>query len=226
VRWLLRLRRRLPRRAGGGDLVTEGIRDEIAAFIDRVLMTEAWEESGGEVADRIMRMLTEHGWSPRGSEDNRIHEIRAVLDKYERLGAPFATGGLTRIRAILDGAPPAPGDKPWVSDREYEIGNDSAPAPRVWSLGSPLHPGETIREFVQSRTEPGIWYQKQIAERAGITEKHLSQIAQGNVALSAPIAVKIEAATGMSAELLMCLQVRYDIARARVSEAGPEGGQS
>jgi hypothetical protein len=53
------------------------IRDEIAAFVDRVLMTEAWEESGGEVADRIMRILTEHGWSPRVSEDPRIREIRA-----------------------------------------------------------------------------------------------------------------------------------------------------
>jgi hypothetical protein len=42
------------------------------------------------------------------TEDNRIPEIRAVLDKYERLGAPFATGGLTRIRAILDSAPAAP----------------------------------------------------------------------------------------------------------------------
>lgn len=89
--------------------------------------------------------------------------------------------------------------------------------------GDPLHPGETIREFVRARSKDDIWYQKQIAERAGITQKHLSQIVRGNVGLSAPIAVKIEAATGISAELLMFLQVRYDIARARTAAREASG---
>jgi HTH-type transcriptional regulator/antitoxin HigA len=86
----------------------------------------------------------------------------------------------------------------------------------------PLHPGETIREFVKSRIDPKIRFQRQLADRTGITQKHLSQIVKGTVGLTAPIAVKIEAATGMSAELLMCLQARYDVVRARAEreEAG------
>jgi hypothetical protein len=36
------------------------------------------------------------------TEDPRISEIRAVLEKYEVLGAPFARGGLRKIGAILD----------------------------------------------------------------------------------------------------------------------------
>lgn len=102
------------------------IRDEIAAFVDRVLMTEAWEESGGEVADRIMRMLTEHGWSPRSSEDNRVPEIRAVLDDATLTTGPAA---LTRIRDILDSAPPAP--RVFLPDDEWQAAVDRASEERA-----------------------------------------------------------------------------------------------
>lgn len=41
----------------------DDLRDEIAEFVDRVLHHGVWEESGPEVADRIMGMLRERGWA-------------------------------------------------------------------------------------------------------------------------------------------------------------------
>lgn len=40
------------------------LRDDIAEFLDAVLMTEAWEESGEEAADRVLAIVRDAGWGP------------------------------------------------------------------------------------------------------------------------------------------------------------------
>lgn len=43
----------------------EQLRTDIAEYVQRVLMTEAWEETGEEVADRVMSMVKAAGWGPK-----------------------------------------------------------------------------------------------------------------------------------------------------------------
>jgi plasmid maintenance system antidote protein VapI len=60
-----------------------------------------------------------------------------------------------------------------------------------------------------------IRWQRQVAMRAGITQKHLSQIMRGHVALTPAIAVALESAIGVSAEDLMVAEVKYLVASVR-----------
>lgn len=73
----------------------------------------------------------------------------------------------------------------------------------------PPHVGETIREVIAAS---GMIYQRQLALKMGVSEKYLSQLLIGDVPLTSRMALLIEAATGASAELLMCLQVRHEVA--------------
>lgn len=61
--------------------------------------------------------------------------------------------------------------------------------------------------------ELGLTYHKQLALRINVSTKHLCQLLAGKVPLSVPIAVRIEQVTGISAELLMTMQARYDVAK-------------
>lgn len=65
------------------------------------------------------------------------------------------------------------------------------------------------------------WFQKNLAEATGMTEKHVSQLLTGKISLSVPVAVLVERVTGLSADLLMIMQVKHDVARARL-RLGPE----
>lgn len=74
------------------------------------------------------------------------------------------------------------------------------------------HVGETIRDAMR---DARITTQAQFAGRVGVSQKHLSQMLAGRVPLSPAIALEIETVTGVSAYLLMCLQMRHTLAKLR-----------
>lgn len=79
-------------------------------------------------------------------------------------------------------------------------------------LAAPSHPGELIRE----ETLPS--YQLTVSAAAvllQVTRPNLTRLLKGQAALSPEMAVKIEKAFGVSAELLLTMQARYDLARIR-----------
>ncbi|MGW7531831.1 HigA family addiction module antitoxin [Amycolatopsis sp. NPDC054798] len=61
---------------------------------------------------------------------------------------------------------------------------------------TPLHPGEILKEQLDEQRVS----QADLARRVGLSTKHVNQIVQGVVALSPDIAVRLERATGISAE--------------------------
>lgn len=81
---------------------------------------------------------------------------------------------------------------------------------------STQHPGETIRGAIE---ELGLIYDRQFALRIGVSAKHLCQLLAGKVPLSVPIALRIEQVTGIPAELLMRMQIRYDVAQWKLRES-------
>jgi HTH-type transcriptional regulator/antitoxin HigA len=81
----------------------------------------------------------------------------------------------------------------------------------------PVHPGEVIGDEIDAAE--GVRAQRQIALRMGVSEKHLCQLLAGRVRLSAQMALRVEDALGISAELLMVLQVRYDLALLRAGQS-------
>lgn len=70
-----------------------------------------------------------------------------------------------------------------------------------------VHPGVTLKENLEflkiSNTE--------LLTRTGISEKHISQILNGKASITADVAIKLEKATGISAEFLNNLQANYEI---------------
>ena len=75
----------------------------------------------------------------------------------------------------------------------------------------PVHPGEVIKEELQFR---GV-SQKKFAEVVGVSYTMLNDILNGRRPVSADFALLIEAATDINAELLMNMQVRYNMQIAR-----------
>lgn len=79
-------------------------------------------------------------------------------------------------------------------------------------LKSPAHPGEIIRDDIL----PAFGLTVAAAARVlDITRPNLTRVLQGHAALSHELALKIEKAFGVDAELLAAMQSRYDMARAR-----------
>lgn len=79
-----------------------------------------------------------------------------------------------------------------------------------------VHPGGTLREFLEER---GMT-QTALAEQSGWTLKHINQVIQGHVAISADFALMLEEELGNeearpSAEFWYTLQANYDLAVAR-----------
>ena len=70
-----------------------------------------------------------------------------------------------------------------------------------------VHPGETLIELLETRGMS----QKDLAIRAGYTEKHISRIINGLAPIRVPFAVALESALGVSASFWMNLQSFYDI---------------
>ena len=75
----------------------------------------------------------------------------------------------------------------------------------------PIHPGEIIKEELEFR---GI-SQKHFAKVVGISYTMLNDILNGKRPLSTDFALLIEAATEISADMLVNMQTRYNLQLAR-----------
>lgn len=74
-----------------------------------------------------------------------------------------------------------------------------------------VHAGEIIKEEIEAR---GI-SQKALAESLGVSYTMLNEILNTKRSVSSEFALLIEAALGISAEMLMGIQLRYNLQRAR-----------
>ncbi len=75
----------------------------------------------------------------------------------------------------------------------------------------PIHPGEIVKEELEYR---GI-SQKHFAGIIGVSYTMLNDILNGKRPISTDFALTLEAAMGISAELLVRMQVRYNLQVAR-----------
>ena len=79
-------------------------------------------------------------------------------------------------------------------------------------LKNPAHPGEFVRDEI---LEPlGLSITK-AADVLCVRRATLSDLTNGNAALSAEMALRIEKAFGVSMDLLLRMQAAYDAAQAR-----------
>jgi len=69
-----------------------------------------------------------------------------------------------------------------------------------------IHPGETLQEII----EDNEMSQKELAIRAGVSEKHISTILSGQKSISVAFAKKLEYALGIEADFWINLQSNYD----------------
>ena len=76
---------------------------------------------------------------------------------------------------------------------------------------TPTHPGEVIKDELIARGIP----QKEFAERIGVPYTMLNDILNERRPLSVPVALFIESALGISAELLIGLQSDYTMQKTR-----------
>lgn len=81
---------------------------------------------------------------------------------------------------------------------------------------NPVHPGALIREEVLNAH--GLT-QTQVADRLKVTPANLNRVLTGKAALSHELALKIEKAFGISADLLVRMQAGHDLAQARLRAA-------
>lgn len=75
-----------------------------------------------------------------------------------------------------------------------------------------IPPGETIKEQLDMRH----WTQKTLANKLGITEKHVSHLLNGKSSLTPEMAMKLEDVLGVPAAFWMNLEAIYQEKRARV----------
>lgn len=82
---------------------------------------------------------------------------------------------------------------------------------------TPPHPGSFIREEILNELELSI---SQAAEALGVRRATLSDLVNGNAALSPEMALRIEKAFGVSMDTLLRMQAWYDAhaMRARAGE--------
>lgn len=90
-------------------------------------------------------------------------------------------------------------------------------ADRSWSPDWRVHPGETLREILQTS---GIT-QRTLALEMGVTQKHLNFVIQGKASVTAQFAVRLERTLGApTADFWMNLQTQYDLHKARSAQSG------
>lgn len=75
----------------------------------------------------------------------------------------------------------------------------------------PTHPGDVLKEEIESR---GI-SQKKFAELLGVPYTQMNEILNGKRPVSTDFALMVEAALGITPELLINMQNRYNMAIAR-----------
>ncbi len=76
----------------------------------------------------------------------------------------------------------------------------------------PAHPGEVLREDV---LVPAALSVTRAAEILGVGRPALSAVLNGRAALSPEMALRVEKAFGVSMDLLLKMQLQYDIAVTR-----------
>ena len=76
------------------------------------------------------------------------------------------------------------------------------------------HPGEMIKDELKER---GIT-QKQLAEQTGIKPSVLSETVNGKRSVSLSVAVALEKALGIPADIWMNMQTQYDLDTAKIAE--------
>ena len=81
----------------------------------------------------------------------------------------------------------------------------------------PAHPGEVLKEDVLAETGLTIAAAAQIL---GVGRPALSSVLNGRASLSPEMALRFEKAFGVSMELLLKMQLQYDIARTRKMAKG------
>ena len=79
----------------------------------------------------------------------------------------------------------------------------------------PTHPGDVLKEEIESR---GI-SQKKFAELLGVPYTQLNEILNGKRPVSTDFALMVEAALGITPELLINMQSRYNMALAKQKPA-------
>lgn len=85
----------------------------------------------------------------------------------------------------------------------------------VYKPNYAVHPGEYIEEVLESRELT----QKDLAERIGISTKHLSQIVNKQAPVSSELALQLEHALGVSANIWNNMNATYSLFQARQNEA-------
>lgn len=73
------------------------------------------------------------------------------------------------------------------------------------------HPGEHIAEYIESLK----WSQADLSRATGIRPGRISEIISGKRGVTAQIAVSLQRAFGVSAEIWLNLQTNYDLFLAR-----------
>lgn len=81
---------------------------------------------------------------------------------------------------------------------------------------NPPHPGEVLREYL-----PKGMQVTEVAEKLGVSRVTLSRVLNGRAAISADMALRLEAALGTSASLWIGMQADYDLWQAR-QKPGPK----
>ncbi|MEK7069165.1 MAG: HigA family addiction module antitoxin [Patescibacteria group bacterium] len=76
-----------------------------------------------------------------------------------------------------------------------------------------IHPGETLRDELEVMNISQV----ELTQRTGISEKHISQIINGEAPITPETAIKLERSLGVSAEFWANLQKNYDITVARIA---------
>jgi addiction module HigA family antidote len=76
-------------------------------------------------------------------------------------------------------------------------------------MHNPPHPGEVLKELMGD-TEVTAF-----ASRLGIDRTTLSRLLNGHAGISAPMALRLEATLGTTAEMWMNLQLKFDLWQAR-----------
>jgi addiction module HigA family antidote len=81
----------------------------------------------------------------------------------------------------------------------------------------PIHPGEVLREDVLIPSQLSV---SRAAEILGVGRPALSAVLNGRASLSPEMAIRVEKAFGVSMDLLLKMQLQFDIARARKAAKG------
>ena len=77
-------------------------------------------------------------------------------------------------------------------------------------MHNPAHPGEVLREYL-----PEGLAVAEAAKRLGVTRQALSALLNGRAGMSAAMALRLEAALGVSAEMWLGMQTNHDLWLAR-----------